>query len=134
MASVFTQIINGDLPGHFIYRDEICVVIMTIAPTTAGHVLLIPCEEVDHWDDLNHDQLCHLMKVSQAVAKSLKSVYRPKRVAAIIAGIEVPHTHLHLIPINEMEDMNFSKVNMVDASLLKIEAEKIRAAIKFDNI
>ncbi len=129
MASIFTRIIQGELPGHFVWEDEHCVAIMTIQPVRPGHLLVIPRLEVDHWDDLDGDIAAHLMRVSQRLARTLKQVYRSARVGLIIAGLEVPHTHLHLIPTDAMSDLDFSRAGMADAESLAAEAARIRDAL-----
>ncbi|WHI47828.1 HIT family protein [Microbulbifer sp. VAAF005] len=130
MASIFTQIINGDLPGNFIWRDEKVVAILTISPIKAGHCLVIPVEEINHWDDVPEELATHLMLVAQKVAKGLKATYSPKRVGVMIAGIEVPHTHIHLIPVDELSDFDFSKQKPASSEQLAHEAEKIRQSLK----
>ncbi|MCO1333273.1 HIT family protein [Microbulbifer sp. OS29] len=130
MASIFTQIINGELPGNFIWRDDKVVAILTISPIKTGHCLVIPIEEINHWDDVPVDLAAHLMLVAQKVAKGLKAVYSPKRVGVMIAGLEVPHTHIHLIPVNELSDFDFSKQNPAAPEQLAQEAEKVREALR----
>jgi len=127
MASVFTQILNGDLPGHFVYEDEQAVAIMTIQPVKDGHVLIIPREEIDHFDDLPAELAAHLMHISQKVTKAIKQAFPCTRVGLIIAGLEVPHTHIHLIPINQLEDMSFANLSFADSDDLAKAAEKIKA-------
>ena len=129
MASIFTQIINGKLPGHFIWRDERAVAFMTIAPIKSGHCLVVPVEEIDHWDDVPEELAAHLMHVAQRVAKGLKSVYQPKRVGILVAGLEVPHTHLHLLPIDAIGELDFSLQRPAEAEELAAEAKKIRTAL-----
>ncbi len=126
MASVFTQIMQGKIPGSFVYEDEQVVAIMTIQPVQPGHVLVIPRKEIDHFDDLPQEIAAHLMHVSQKIAKAIKLAYPCKRVSLIIAGLEVPHTHLHLIPINTMEDMSFARLEFADSDTLQAAAEKIK--------
>lgn len=126
MASVFTQIINGDIPGCFVYQDDLAVAIMTIQPVQTGHVLVIPRKEVDHFDDLPAELAAHLMILSQKVAKAIKHAYPCERVSLVIAGLEVPHTHLHLIPINTMEDMSFAGLEFSTADELNFAAERIK--------
>ncbi|BBM02842.1 HIT family protein [Microbulbifer sp. GL-2] len=130
MASIFTQIMNGELPGHFIWRDDKAIAIMTISPIKPGHCLVIPVEEINHWDELPADLAAHLMLVAQKIAKGLKATYSPKRVGVMIAGLEVPHTHLHLIPVDELTDFDFSLQKPATSDQLAVEAEKIRAALK----
>ncbi|WP_323843919.1 HIT family protein [Microbulbifer magnicolonia] len=129
MASIFTQIIKGDLPGHFVWRDDRAVAIMTISPIKPGHCLVIPVREVDHWDDVPADLAAHLMQVAQKIAKGLKSVYSPKRVGVMVAGLEVPHTHMHLIPVDALADFDFSLQQPAEAEQLAAEAVKIRTAL-----
>ncbi|WP_237060737.1 HIT family protein [Microbulbifer sediminum] len=129
MASIFTQIINGELPGHFIWRDDRAVAIMTISPIKPGHCLVIPIEEVNHWDDVPEDLSAHLMHVAQRVAKGIKEVYQPRRVGVMVAGLEVPHTHIHLVPVDALDDFDFSKQRPAEADVLAAEAEKVRGAL-----
>ncbi|MFD1217904.1 MULTISPECIES: HIT family protein [Microbulbifer] len=129
MASIFTQIIRGDLPGHFVWRDDVAVAIMTIAPIKAGHCLVIPVQEIDHWDDVPADINAHLMEVAQKVAKAQKKVYQPKRVGIMVAGLEVPHTHYHLVPANAIADLDFALQQPAESEDLAAEASKLRAAL-----
>ena len=129
MASIFTQIIHGDLPGHFIWRDDVAVAIMTIAPIKPGHCLVIPVEEINHWDDVPAEVSAHLMAVASKVAKAQKKVYSPKRVGVMVAGIEVPHTHYHLVPINEIADLDFALQQQAEPEVLAAEAAKLRQAL-----
>lgn len=127
MASVFSKIIARELPGHFVWEDELSVAIMTIAPLKKGHVLVIPKEEVDHWYDLPDEIIAHLTVVSKKVAKALQQAFPATRVAVIIAGLEVPHTHLHLIPMDEMHELDFANARQASSEELAQCAEKIRA-------
>lgn len=129
MASIFSKIITGELPGHFVWEDEQCVAIMTIQPIQSGHLLVIPRQEIDHWDDLPASLSAHLMSVASKLAKALKAAYACRRVGMQIVGLEVPHTHLHLLPINEIHDVDLSRAQMADADELAAEAEKIRQAL-----
>lgn len=127
MASVFTQIIAGDIPGHFVWQDDIAVAIMTIGPLKPGHVLVIPRAEIDHWYDLDAETMAHLSVVSQKIARALQKAYPAERIAMIIAGLEVPHTHLHLVPMNEMEELDFDRAGQGDHAELAAQAERIRS-------
>ena len=108
MSSVFTKIIAGDLPGHFVYRDEKAVAFLSINPIRPGHTLVVPTAEVSHWVDLDEELAAHLMRVSQRVAKAQMEHFKPQRVGMIIAGFEVPHTHLHLVPIDREGQLSFA--------------------------
>jgi histidine triad (HIT) family protein len=130
MPTLFTRIINGDLPGHFVWKDDVAVAFLTIQPIREGHVLVVPREEIDHWDDLPETTAAHLMLLSQKIARVLKQIYRPQRVGLVIAGLEVPHTHLHVLPIDEMGDMSFARARNAEASELAATAQTIRAALE----
>lgn len=130
MASVFTQIINGDLPGRFVYRDDQCVAILTIAPLQPGHTLVIPIKEIDHWIDLEPELSQHLFAVAQRISIAIDKVYSPAKVGLMIAGLEVPHTHLHLVPIQGVKDLDFERQDRSpDPAMMDEAAEKIRQAI-----
>lgn len=129
MATVFSKIIAGEIPGHFIWQDQQAVAFMTIAPIRAGHVLVVPREEVDHWDELEPHLLSHLTQVSQSIAKGLKKAYPARRVGMMIAGLEVPHTHIHLVPLDSMGDLSFDRASEAGAEELKAAAERIRKVL-----
>jgi len=130
MSSVFTRIIDGELPGHFVWQDVQAVGLLTIAPMRPGHVLVIPRQETDHFDDLPPELAGHLMQVSQRIAKALKAVYPCARVGMIIAGLEVPHTHLHVLPIDALGELDFARARPADQAQLAAEATRIRAALR----
>ncbi|MGD8176419.1 HIT family protein [Marinimicrobium sp. ARAG 43.8] len=129
MASVFTKVISGEFPGHFVWKDDKAVVFMTIQPIRDGHVLVVPREEVDHWDDLPPELLAHLTRVSQKVTKALKEAYPAKRVGMMIAGLEVPHTHIHLVPLDNMGDLSFDHARNAEPERLAAAATKIREVL-----
>jgi histidine triad (HIT) family protein len=131
MATLFTSIINGDIPGRFVWRDDRAVVFLTIAPIRPGHALVVPIEEVDHWIDLDPDLASHLMVVAREVGQAQQAAFEPERIGLIVAGLEVPHTHLHLIPIDSEGDLSFSKADhSPDPAALDDAAERIRAALR----
>ncbi len=107
MATVFTRIIEGELPARFVWKDERCVAFLSINPIRSGHVLVVPREEVDHWLDLDEDSMAHLMNVSRSIGEAIQNGFGPARVGLIIAGLDVPHLHIHLIPVDGIEDLNF---------------------------
>ena len=111
MATLFTKIIRGELPGRFVWRDERAVAFLTINPIKPGHVLVVPVDEVDHWLDLDPDVNAHLMRVAQSVGRAIQRGFEPTRMGMIIAGLEVPHVHLHLIPIDALGDLSFAKAD-----------------------
>jgi histidine triad (HIT) family protein len=131
MPTLFTRIIDGEIPGRFVWRDDRCVVFLTIAPIRPGHALVVPIVEVDHWLDLDADLAGHLMVVAQTIGKAQVSAFGPERVGMIIAGLEVPHTHLHVIPIDSEADLDFAKADAgAEAEALDDAAERLRAALR----
>jgi histidine triad (HIT) family protein len=108
MATVFTRIIDGELPGRFVWRDERCVAFLSINPLRTGHALVVPIDEVDHWLDLDPDLNAHLLAVSQRIGQAQMAAFSPTRVGLMIAGLEVPHVHLHVVPIDGVHDMDFA--------------------------
>jgi histidine triad (HIT) family protein len=131
MASVFTQIIEGKLPGRFVWKDEYCVAFLTIHPLRPGHVLVVPREEIDHWLDLDADLASHLFAVARSIGKAIDRAFRPAKVGLMIAGLEVPHTHLHVIPIHELSDLNPANQDLnPDPADLDRAAEAIRSALR----
>ena len=130
MASVFTRIIAGELPGTFVYTDEVCVAFMTINPIARGHVLVVPRDEVDQWTDLPNDVSQHCFAVAKRIASAQKQAMQCSRVALIIAGFEVPHCHLHVIPASTIADVSFDNASTsVDFDDLAAVAETISAAL-----
>ena len=126
MASIFTKIINGEIPGHFLWEDDKCISILTIMPIREGHCMVIPKQEVDHWDDVPEDTARHLMSVCQKVAKAVKAVVPCRRIGVSIVGIEVPHTHIHLMPMDTTADMDFRNSREASPETLAATAASIR--------
>lgn len=108
MTTIFTRIIDGEIPGTFVYRDEKCVAFLSINPLADGHVLVVPIEEVDHWVDLSPSLSAHLFDVSHRISQALAEAFPCERVGLIIAGYEVNHCHIHLIPTQSMSQLNFA--------------------------
>lgn len=131
MATIFTRIMDGDLPGRFVWRDERCAVFSTIAPLAPGHVMVVPGEEVDHWLDLSPDLAAHLFGVAQVIGQAQMVAFTPNRVGLIIAGLEVPHTHLHVVPIQTEADLDFANADArASGDRLDAEAEALRVALR----
>ncbi|WP_028933076.1 HIT family protein [Pseudonocardia spinosispora] len=131
MATLFTRIISGELPGRFVWRDERAVAFLSINPMGPGHTLVVPTAEVDHWVDVDDELLGHLNKVSHRVAEAVRTVWQPPRVALIIAGFEVPHLHLHVYPAWRLEDFDFRGAQTdPDPAELDKNAEALRQALR----
>lgn len=129
MTTIFTRIIDGELPGTFLWRDERCVAFLSIGPLRPGHALVVPHAEVDHWLDLDPETVGHLMKVAQLIGQAQMRAFSPTRIGMIIAGMEVPHTHLHVVPIRTEADLSFANVSSATPEELEANAEPIRAAL-----
>ena len=130
MASIFTRIINGELPAHIVYRDEICIGFLSINPLAPGHTLVVPIREVDQWTDLDDDETAHLMLIAKRIAKAQQAAFSPERVGLIVAGYEVPHCHVHVVPTTSMRQLDFANAApTVDQSALARQAEVIRNAL-----
>jgi histidine triad (HIT) family protein len=131
LATVFTKIIEGELPGRFVYKDERCVAFLSINPIRMGHILVVPRDEVEHWLDLDPILTTHLMEVSRKIGNALQKTYKPAKVGLMLAGLEVPHAHIHLIPVDRLEDLNFENAQSdPDPAELDRAAEAIRDALK----
>jgi histidine triad (HIT) family protein len=131
VSTLFSKIIAGDIPGRFVWRDDEIVAFMTINPITPGHALVVPVAEVDHWLDLPTALAERCMAVAQVIGIAQMAAFSPTRVGMIIAGLEVPHTHLHLIPIDREADLSFAKADpSPDPAALDDAAERLRAALR----
>ena len=112
MPTIFTRIIDGEIPGRFVWRDDVCVAFMDVRPLNRGHVLVVPRAEVDHWVDLDEAAVSHLMGVAHRVAAAHQAAgLAPGRVGLMIAGFEVPHVHVHVVPISTMAHLDFSQAD-----------------------
>jgi histidine triad (HIT) family protein len=127
METVFTKIVKGDIPSHKIAEDGQYLAFLDVNPLAEGHTLVIPKEQTDYIFDLEEEQLAGLHVFSQKVARALKQAIPCKRIGVCVIGLEVPHAHVHLIPINQMNDMNFAnkKLNPSKEELAET-AQKIR--------
>ena len=130
MPSVFTRIFNGELPARFVYQDDRCGAFLSIAPLRPGHVLVVPKLEVDHWLDLEAELNAHLMTVAQSVGRAQMLAFAPTRVGLMIAGLEVPHVHIHVVPIEGVHDLDFAGADhRASAASLDEAAAKLSRAL-----
>ncbi|MET4003370.1 MULTISPECIES: HIT family protein [Arthrobacter] len=131
MSTLFTKIINGDIPGRFIWKDSECVSFLSIGPLTDGHVLVVPRQEVDKWTDAAPELLTHLMAVAQRIGQAQVAAFGAPRAGLTIAGFEVEHLHVHVFPAYGLENFDFGTVNNhPDPELMNASAEKIRVALR----
>lgn len=131
MSTIFTKIINGEIPGRFVWRNDDIVAFLTVNPITPGHTLVVPVPEVDHWLDLDPILAERCMQIAQTIGQAQMAAFSPTRVGLIIAGLEVPHTHLHLIPIDTEGDLSFAKADPDPSpTSLDLAADRLRAALR----
>ena len=130
MATVFTRIINRELPGRFVYEDDDVVAFLTIEPMTQGHTRVVPREEIDNWQDIDPAEFARVMEVSQLIGKAVCKAFDTERSGVIIAGLEVPHLHVHVFPARNLSDFGFANVdrNPSPESLDEAQA-RIKAAL-----
>lgn len=129
MASVFTKIINREIPGHIVAEDDKHIAILDVNPNAKGHTLCIPKKEVNKLFDLDQDDYLQLMSFSRKVAIALENVIDCKRIGVSVIGLEVPHVHVHLIPLTTMEDARFIEKKSFTSDEFKELAAKINAAL-----
>lgn len=130
MASIFTRIIDGEIPARMVWSDDVCVAFLDVRPLNRGHVLVVPRAEIDHWVDLDPDVVAHLTRVAHRVAAAQQKVLSPGRVGLMIAGFEVAHVHLHVVPMEGMEHLDFAQADPdPDPDDLDELAEKLRAEL-----
>ncbi len=127
MASIFTKIINREIPAYIVAEDDEHIAFLDISPNATGHTLVVPKKEIDYLFDMPEQEYMALMKFSRKVAKALEQVFTgAKRIGVAVVGLEVPHVHVHLIPLNEMRDMDFRKKVTLSAK----DFEEIQQAVK----
>ncbi len=128
MPSIFTKIINGQIPCHKIAEDDRFFAFLDIQPTAIGHTLVVPKQEVDYIFDLDDETYQALMAFSKKVAQTIEKAIACKRIGVMVVGLEVPHAHVHLIPLNSMADMNLNKKLSLSHDELAQIASKISAS------
>jgi diadenosine tetraphosphate (Ap4A) HIT family hydrolase len=130
MATVFTKIINREIPGRFVYEDDDIVAFLTIAPMTHGHTLVVPRAEIDNWQDIEPAVFGRIMEVSQLIGRAVSKAFDVERAGVIIAGLEVPHLHVHVFPARNLSDFGFANVDQNPSPESLDEAQaRIKAAL-----
>jgi histidine triad (HIT) family protein len=131
MPSLFTRIIDGEIPGRFVWKDDDCVAFLTIEPMRPGHTLVVPRKEVDHWIDLDAELSAHIFEVARVIGRAQYAAFNPRRVGVLIVGDEVPHAHVHLVPIDEASQLSFAAIDRDPApAALDDAAEAIRGRLR----
>lgn len=128
MSSIFTKIINGEIPAYKVAEDDKFIAFLDINPNAKGHTLCIPKQEINKIFDMEEEHYLDLMRFSRKVAKALEKAVPCKRVGVAVVGLEVPHVHVHLIPLQEMDDMRFTKKEKLTAEEFEAVAEAIKAS------
>ena len=130
MSTIFTKIINGELPGRFVYEDDEVVAFLTIQPMMQGHTLVVPRAELDQWQDIDAAAFGKVMSVSQLIGRAVCKAFDVERAGVIIAGLEVPHLHVHVFPAKSLSDFGFANVDRSPSAESLDEAQsKITAAL-----
>lgn len=129
MATLFTRIVNGEVPCHKVYEDDRYMAFLDIRPVNPGHTLVITKQEIDYIFDVDDELLSGLMVCAKKIARAIKQAVPCKKIGVMVAGIEVPHVHVHLIPIVEVADLSFARAKAASNEVLAEMAQKIRAHI-----
>ena len=128
--TIFKRIIDGEIPGRFVWQDDVCVAFLDVRPLAHGHTLVVPRVEVDQWTDLDPTTVSHLMAVAHRVGRAQKELLAPARIGLMIAGFEVPHVHVHVVPMNEMGDLDFANADSrPDQHALDVIRERLETAL-----
>jgi len=131
MNTVFTKIIDGDLPGRFVWSDDVAVGFLSINPLGPGHTLVVSRAEVDQWVDADPELLAHLTTITHAVGAAVREIWQPPRVGVLVAGFEVPHLHVHVFPAWAMAAFDFANAaKTVDATEQDGHRDALRAALR----
>jgi len=129
--TLFTKIINGEIPGRFVWADDVAVAFSTIAPVTAGHVLVVPREPFERFTDADDATLAHLMHVAAAIGRAQETAWDAPRSALLVAGFEIPHLHIHVFPVWESTTLSLAAAQTdVPGEELDAAAELLRAALR----
>lgn len=132
MSTVFSKVINGELPGRFVYRSSDVVAFLSIEPLAYGHVLVVPVEEVDKWTDMAPELWARVNAVAYEIGNAVIQAFDAPRAGNVIAGFEVPHAHIHVFPARSMDDFNFANVipaDQTDEAAMDEAAQKLRAVL-----
>jgi histidine triad (HIT) family protein len=133
MSTLFTKIINGEIPGRFIWKDEHAVAFLTIGPITQGHTLVVPRQEIDKWTDAPAELMNHLNEVAAKIGRAQVRAFGAQRAGLMVAGFEVPHLHVHVWPVNSLADFDLTRADTnPDSAQMDGNARKLRDALRED--
>ena len=133
MSTLFTKIINKEIPGRFVWSDDLCVGFLSIGPLSDGHTLVVPREEIDEFTDASDELLTHLTLVASKIGRTQKRVFNSSRAGLMIAGFEVPHLHVHVWPTNSLADFDLSNAAVnPDPAQMDSNAQALREGLRAD--
>jgi histidine triad (HIT) family protein len=131
VSTIFTRIIDGELPADFIWKDDDCVAFLSNRPLRPGHTLVVPRSEIDHWLDLEPDLLAHLVSVSQSIGKAQVAAFKPAKIGLMLVGLEVLHVHFHVVPIRGPHDLDFDNQDPnPDPAMMNEAGESLRRELR----
>ncbi|GAB49420.1 HIT family protein [Mobilicoccus pelagius] len=131
MTTIFTRIIDGEIPGRFVWQDDTCVAFLTAGPITDGHALVVPRQEIDHWLDADDDLLAHLTAVARRIGTAQQEEWDSARVGLLVQGFEIPHLHVHVWPVNSPEDFDLRRVQQdPDPARMDEAAHRLRERLR----
>lgn len=130
--SVFTKIIDGEIPGRFVWADEVCVAFATIEPQSEGHVLVVPRAEVESFTDASEEVVAHLAVVARRIAATQLRVFDAVRPGIMVVGLDVPHLHVHVLPLHSAADVALSSARAATGTELDSAMERLRAGLVAD--
>lgn len=131
MASIFTRIIDGELPADFVWKDDAAVAFLSNRPLRPGHTLVVPRLATDHWLDLESGLLTHLTAIAQTIGKAQMAAFKPAKIGLMLVGLEVPHVHFHVVPIRGPHDLDLDNQDPnPDPAMMKAAAESLRRELR----
>jgi diadenosine tetraphosphate (Ap4A) HIT family hydrolase len=131
MSTLFTRILNGEIPGRFVWREDDVSAFLTTGPLADGHTLVVPSEEVDRWTDASPETLARVMEVARRIGAVQVDIFDAPRAGLIVAGYEINHLHVHVWPSRSMADFNFASADQnPDPEVLDANAEKLRQGLR----
>lgn len=131
MTSIFARIIDGELPADFVWKDSVCVAFLSNRPLRPGHTLVVPRSASDHWLDLEPGLLAHLAATAQTIGKAQMAVFKPAKIGLMLVGLEVPHVHLHVVPIRGPHDLDVGNQDPnPDPAMMKAAGESLRQELR----
>lgn len=131
MSTLFTKILNGDIPGRFVWREDDVAAFLTTGPLADGHTLVVPAEEVDRWTDASPETLARVMEVARRIGAVQVDIFGSRRAGLIVAGYEINHLHVHVWPSNSMADFDFASADQnPDPDVLDANADKLREGLR----